>query len=128
MNPRRFITLPAICLVACACAGSGAAAPQSSPGSITHLLQDIKHEIGDAARDADNQCHVIGIGAKPCGGPEGFLSWSSRDSDRDRLIASVVRHRDARQAENERRGILSVCRALPAPGGLQAPCAGRPPR
>ena len=133
MNPRHFATLPILCVVACAFAASAAELPPMSPPqqpsrapaalpnshrSIPQLLQDIKDEIGDAACDANTQCHSVGIGAKACGGAEAFFSWSSKDTDRDRLNALVARYRDARQAVIERSGAMSDCRVIPNPGAV----------
>jgi hypothetical protein len=92
-------------------------------GSTARLLQNIKDEIGDAACDADAQCHTIGIGAKSCGGPEAFLGWSSRTTDRDRLTALVAKHRDARRSEHERSDAVSDCRVISDPGAACRPRA-----
>ena len=138
MNARHFTICSALCIVACAFAASAAepqpmpssqqasgasAAPPHSPSSIPRLSQDIKDAIGEATCDADTECQTIGIGVRPCGGPEAFLSWSSKDTDRQRLAALVARHRDARQTENERSGALSDCRVMLDPGAVCRPRA-----
>jgi len=137
MDPRRFTALLVLCVVAFAF-GAGAAEPPRTPPpqqsaacaappdaarSTPRLLQDIKDEIGEAACDADTQCNSIGIGVKPCGGPEAFFVWSSKDADRDRLTALVTRYRDARRSENERSGAMSDCRVIPNPGAVCGPRA-----
>jgi hypothetical protein len=125
--------LSLFCLAALTIAASAAASPPVQPprqpsemhavGSTARLLQNIKDEIGDAACDADAQCHTIGIGAKSCGGPESFLGWSSKATDRDRLTALVAKHRDARRSENERSEGVSDCRVIPAPTAACRPRA-----
>lgn len=97
---------------------AGGSAPKGLAG---RLLQDIKSEIGQAPCDSDSQCRTIGVGSKPCGGPEGYLAWSSKSSDRDRLVDLVARHRDARRLENEASGLLSDCRVVPDPGAACRP-------
>jgi hypothetical protein len=139
MKLRHLIIISARCTFDLACpllVGAGEAAtlasqPQQSPSkpaapskvanSIPQLLQEIKGEIGEAACDVDDQCHSIGVGERPCGGPEAYLGWSSKVSDRDRLAALVARHRDARRRENERSGLMSDCRAMPDPGAACRP-------
>jgi hypothetical protein len=136
MKIRNVIILIARCTFALACGllvGAGEAAtlashPQQSPGksaipsrvanNISRLLQEIQGEIGEADCAADDQCHSIGVGERPCGGPEAWLAWSSKVSDRDRLTALVTEHRDARRQENARSGLMSNCRAMPDPGAV----------
>ena len=99
----------------CACTALMAAPQKPAADDSVALLQSIRKEIGDAACNSDAQCHVIGIGAKPCGGPDAFLAWSDRVSDRSRLLDLVSRHRAARQRENESSGIASDCSISPEP-------------
>jgi hypothetical protein len=138
-KPRHLITPLAGCLLACAfVVGASVATTPASPlppqpdtpaapthtaSNIPQLLQDIKAEIGEATCDADDQCHSIGVGQRPCGGPEAWLAWSSKVSDRDRLTALTAQHRDARRMENARSGLMSDCRAIPDPGAVCRPHA-----
>lgn len=132
-----FGILVLACAAQTACATGGppativaaAAAPPPAAGknAAPRLLQEIRAAIGEALCDADAQCHSIGIGAKPCGGPEGYFAWSSRDTDREQLLELVARHREARRIEHESSGMLSDCRVLPDPGAacLQTGTAGK---
>lgn len=99
----------------CACSAPMAAPQKPVADDTVALLQGIRKEIGDAACNSDAQCHVIGIGAKACGGPDAFLAWSDRVSERNRLLELVSRHRAARQRENESSGIASDCSISPEP-------------
>lgn len=125
-------TLAAACAALTACAAGGqpvtivaaaAAAPPPAAGknAAPRLLQEIRAAIGTAPCDADAQCHSIGVGARPCGGPEGYLAWSSQHTDRERLFDLVERHREARRIEHESSGMLSDCRMLPDPGAACLP-------
>jgi len=97
------------------------AASSAAKGLAARLLQDIKSEIGEAPCDSDSQCRTIGVGSKPCGGPESYLAWSSKSSDRGRLVNLVARHREARRLDNEASGLLSDCRVVPDPGAACRP-------
>ncbi|MEJ6007971.1 hypothetical protein WG899_20665 [Paucibacter sp. AS339] len=89
--------------------------PQSEPASA-QLWRQIKAEIGDAECYAPQQCHSIGVGAKSCGGPEGYLAWSSKRSDEKKLRSLVAQHAAARKAENEASGMASNCAIPQDPG------------
>ena len=84
--------------------------------SSAQLLAQIQAEIGDAACDSPAQCHSIGVGAKACGGPEGYLAWSSKRSDEKKLMGLVAQHAETRRAENLASGMMSDCRLVTDPG------------
>ncbi|HJV60878.1 MAG TPA: hypothetical protein VJ743_08015 [Albitalea sp.] len=115
---RRFAWLPA-CRSALALAALGmsaACATDRTPGDAPAPLAAIDALIGDAACTADAQCHSIGIGAKPCGGPEGYVAWSSLRTDGRALEQAVQRHAQARRRESAARGEMSTCSVIPDPG------------
>jgi len=99
--------------------GPGAAA--SSPATTENaarLLERIKLEIGEAPCDNDLQCFSLAIGWRACGGPEAYLSWSAKETDRSRLAKLAVEHQLARQGEVAASGMASDCRSLPNPGAV----------
>jgi hypothetical protein len=109
----------ALLLASSACRSDAPQAPSTAAGSAS-LLARIEAERGDAACDADDQCHTIGVGHKACGGPERYLAWSSKNGDGARLRALVAEHAAARQAEDTKKGMMSTCSVVLDPG---ATCA-----
>lgn len=101
-----------------------AATPVRADGNSTPLLGQIVLLIGDAACATAEQCHTVGIGDKPCGGPEAYVAWSSAATKPDALAALAARHRDARRAENERSSLRSNCAVTPDPGAVCRPRDG----
>ena len=89
--------------------------PASSPVTAQGLPA-ITAAIGLAACDTPAQCRSIGIGAKACGGPEGYRAWSVKDADERALRAAVAAHAAARTAENLRSDMRSTCALEPDPG------------
>jgi len=109
-----------------ACAGE-APTPQSGK-TAAELLPPIQALIGDAACNSDAQCHSIGIGVRPCGGPARYLAWSSLRSQASQLKPLVERHTKAHAAEQAAEGRMSICTVLPDPGAQcrAARCELRP--
>jgi hypothetical protein len=104
--------------------GSSPARPSTPTGPVntTSLMRDIATEIGDAACDTDSQCRTLGVGAKACGGPEGYVAWSSKVNDAGtRLKALAAAHSAERDRENERSGMRSNCSVTPDPGAVCRP-------
>lgn len=113
--PHRQPLLALLVLLSSACA-SAPEKPAPEAGSAP-LWPQIVARIGEARCDAPAQCHSIGVGAKSCGGPAGYLAWSSKTTpDEAALKALVERHAKAQREEQERAGMLSNCQYLPDPG------------
>ena len=95
-----------------------AAEAQTALRAEQDLLARIRAEVGSAACSRDDQCHSLPIGAKPCGGPEAWLPWSSVNARADQLQAWAAELAELQRARNERSGIASNCRYNPDPGAL----------
>lgn len=121
--------LQALALTACA-TGPGpnssplpGFAPDIGPPSSLQTLAALLAAIGDAPCTRDSQCHSVGIGARPCGGPEGYLAWSEQTSSASQIDTLAASHTAAREAENTRSGIASDCRFRVDPGATCRPGA-----
>jgi hypothetical protein len=119
MKSRLLIVLTMLMGAACAnppAPQQPASVPALDPASAAALMQPIHTLIGDARCDNDTQCHSIGVGHKACGGPAGFMAWSSLVTDEQALRRAVDRQAQAQRVEDERKGMLSNCLALRDPG------------
>ncbi|HEX8615204.1 MAG TPA: hypothetical protein VF800_28305, partial [Telluria sp.] len=72
--------------------------PVAASGPGSSLGARITEEIGDAACDDAGQCRTLPVGSKPCGGPAGFLPWSTKRSNGE-LLARLA----AEQAAEEKK-------------------------
>lgn len=113
-------TLLAVVLALAACRGAPAAAPTTAPAAAPPAagatgLAGIEALIGAASCRRQEDCRVIGIGARACGGPEAYRAWSIIDSDERQLTEFVQQDAAARRAELERLGMRSTCALPPRP-------------
>lgn len=100
---------------------SASASPPASPLAAT--MSSLQSLVGDARCSADAECRTIAVGAKACGGPEGYLAWSATQTDEAALSAAAERHAAARRESNAASGRMSTCSFLTDPGA--ACTAGR---
>jgi hypothetical protein len=100
-----------------------AAAAASAPASVA-LHARIVELVGDADCDGQGQCHVAGLGQRPCGGAESWLPWSTKSTDPRTLQDALTALAQARVAENKAAGLLSDCRFRPDPTAVCRPRAG----
>jgi hypothetical protein len=117
MRPFPFLILLA-CAACVACAATaraprGAAVPAPPAGDT---LAQIRAMIGDAACTDASQCHTLAIGARPCGGPQAYLPWSSAKTDGAALAVLAERFKKEREAAIAASGEMSTCQFLPDPG------------
>ena len=83
-----------------------------------NTLDQIRALIGNAACSDASQCRTLPIGARPCGGPEGYLAYSTSSSPEAELLALAEQHRQERAKVHADSGILSNCRFYPDPGAV----------
>lgn len=96
----------------------------SAAAGSTELFVPVQRLIGDARCTSDAQCRTVGVGHKPCGGPGGYLAWSTLATpDEAALNQAVERHATAQREEQRRSGRQSNCIAARDPG---ARCAAVP--
>lgn len=87
------------------------------------LGRELRELVGPAACRSDAQCRSLPVGAKACGGPAGFLAWSTDGTDAARLQALAARQAAAQRREQEASGMRSNCAVVADPGA--ACVAGR---
>ena len=85
----------------------------ADPSMAIHA--ELLRAVGTAACSDDAQCRVLPLGSKPCGGPEGHLAWSVVNTDARQIEALALRYQQARQARNQRLGLVSDCAMVPEP-------------
>lgn len=131
--PMRKLILPLI--LACAACTTDARSPVSTPQpapagqpatkaapapvpAATGTYGQIKTLIGAAACTSTAQCRTLPLGARACGGPEGYLAYSTANNAETALKALGERYKQERKASNEASGMVSDCRFMMDPGAV----------
>lgn len=118
-------TLAAAALASCAQPAPPAPAPASaapppaasaSAPDSQRLADDLRALVGAAACNADADCRAVAVGAKACGGPTGYLAWSTTQTDAQQLADLVRRQAEAARRENAARRQMSTCSFEANPG------------
>lgn len=120
-------------LAACAASGCGAqsgnqkvpvpvaatkAPPDSNLAAPGEMLTRIRTLVGSPTCSSDAQCHTIPLGAKSCGGPEGYVAWSSAKTQEAELRALGDSYKEQQRAANAASGMMSTCNFVPDPGAI----------
>lgn len=80
---------------------------------LEEQLQDIYAFIDNGDCSTGSECYFMPYGSKACGGPKGYLLFSS-ETDVPTLHKMVEKHRKAEAAYNEQNRIISDC-SIPVP-------------
>ena len=121
MRPFPFLLLLAcVTCVACAAAGGPPKARPSKPAAPAagDTLAQIHALIGTAACSDSSQCHTLAVGARPCGGPQAYLPWSSAKTDGAALAVLGEHFKREREGAIAASGEMSTCQFLPDPGAV----------
>ena len=132
--------------VLCLCAALASCAPaQTGPGTAvrgaptatataTATQQTNRDELAASRAGMDaalslqcsihSDCATLPIGARACGGPEGYLAYSKTHSDVAGLKRHLSRYNQLRKAAVEASGEMSTCQ-LPVDPGAQCTAAGQ---
>jgi hypothetical protein len=94
-------------------AGSAASAPVSETEILHQRIRDV---VGEAVCTSNAQCRTLPIGHKACGGPEGYLVWSSAGTSEGVLRGLVDQYNQARKRDVQQSGRVSDCSMLADPG------------
>ena len=81
--------------------------------TIKEVAEIIDMKVGDAEAESLSSCTTIAIGAKPCGGPWGYLVYSDEQSDTQNLERLVKRYTELdsiRNIEEERGSTCDMAR------------------
>lgn len=82
---------------------------------IEDIAREIDKEVGDAPANRVAVCKIMPIGSKPCGGPWGFLVYSSKHSDEEKLSALVGIYDELDEKRNSEENRISTCEAAGPP-------------
>lgn len=69
----------------------------------------INNEVGEAKAEQLEHCNILPIGAKPCGGPWGYLVYSKETSNESRLKRLIERYDKLDEIRNLEEGLVSTC-------------------
>ena len=109
-----------LCLLTVVTAGAfvnGAArAAESDAEAVARLHNELTTAIGDAKCRNLVNCRVIGLGVRPCGGPEEYVAYSIWNTDREQISILVSEYNLLKEDLMHESEQVGTCEILPEPG------------
>ena len=107
--------LVAAALAACGGGGGDAVQATTLEARIAAIDVEVRTRIGAAACSVDSDCRALPMGARPCGGPSGYLPYSIRGTDEGALSRLSDDHRRLSAELAAQRPVVGTCEVLPEP-------------
>ncbi|MCC5450685.1 hypothetical protein LMJ53_02910 [Rheinheimera sp. UJ51] len=82
---------------------------------VGQLRAEVLKLTRDKSADNVQQCLVLGLGHKPCGGPAEYIAVSTKGRDEGALLKKISAYNQAVEAENMRKGMMSDCSVVMKP-------------
>ncbi|WP_157804927.1 hypothetical protein [Confluentibacter lentus] len=114
-----FLPLLAICLLFMAfqCEDDANLTKEQEQQELVALKQRIENLAETSVCNENTQCKFIAFGSKPCGGPWGYLIYST-SIDVEELESKVGEYNQKQSDFNTKYGIISDCSAVMPPTSL----------
>lgn len=91
---------------------------EQDKATLKELYDEIVEHIGTPYCSSEEDCSIIGVGSKPCGGPWMYLIYSASTVDEEYLQALVSEHATFEDYMNFKYGYMSTC-DVPVPPILE---------
>lgn len=89
--------------------------PIAQDNSLQSLRQQLDQLTENKQCSTDAVCHVLPVGKRACGGPSGFVIYSSEHSDSAQVEALAAQITTLEHAQNTATNAMSICEHLSEP-------------
>ncbi|KPK31631.1 MAG: hypothetical protein AMJ66_08340 [Betaproteobacteria bacterium SG8_40] len=100
----------------CGLCAPATVAAQSDAEDALRLRNEITTAIGEARCRNLVNCRIVGLGARPCGGPEEYVAYSIWDTDRQHIANLVFEYNLLREDMMFDSDAVGTCEQLQEPG------------
>lgn len=87
----------------------------SRDARLRSLDNQIRSMVGVARADNIDQCRMIAVGKRACGGPEYYIAYSLQVTDESALQQLVREYTDLRIEHIQETGEMGTCEVIPEP-------------
>lgn len=91
------------------------AADANRGARIAELDNQIRTMVGTARADSADQCHMVAVGKRACGGPEYYMAYSTKVTDEKALQKLVDEYTQLRIEHINSTQEMSTCEMIPEP-------------
>ncbi|MCJ8317705.1 hypothetical protein [Idiomarina sp.] len=85
---------------------------------LKELELEVRRMVKTPAADNPEQCKIVEMGQKPCGGPERYLLYSEKTmnaDEREVFLEKLKQYNELSRRFSEKSEMVSDCKVLPKP-------------
>ena len=105
----------AACITAAFFTSKVARAAESDAEAVARLRNEITAAIGEAKCRNLVNCRIVGLGVRPCGGPEEYVAYSIWNTDREQISILVSEYNLLKEDLMLDSAEMGTCEVLPEP-------------
>ena len=109
------ISISAVCALVLGLAAAVTCRAESDAEAAADLRARIAAMTVDARCNNIVNCRIIGLGSRPCGGPEEYLAYSIWDTKVDEIGSLAAEYNFLREELRSASGQAGSCEVLPEP-------------
>jgi len=110
-----WLRVAAIVLLVLHCGLVRGQQPSPDEAQLKALRVQIFDMIGDASCVNLVHCRLLALGARPCGGPDEYLAYSSHMANRTALENKALEYALLQEDMQQGKSMVGVCVVLPQP-------------
>ncbi|HET8816814.1 MAG TPA: hypothetical protein VFM61_05130 [Pseudidiomarina sp.] len=88
---------------------------EQAGAKLAEMNNAIRSMVGVAAATNLSQCRMLEVGARPCGGPEYYIAYSTENVDPETIETMAEEYTELRRWLNEEQQMMGTCEVIPEP-------------
>lgn len=88
---------------------------EDKTAALRELDMDIRELVGVPYADNLSQCRLLEVGSRPCGGPEYYMAYSTKNTDPDVIRPLVDSYSELQSWFHQEHDIMGTCEVIPEP-------------
>lgn len=117
MKKLKFIGIFFLIGICFSCSDSEGVTQEQEAQILNQMFSEIENLASNVNCNNSSQWAFTNYGSKACGGPIGFIAYST-NIDIDSFLEKIEEHRTAQKEFNEKWGLISDCSIPSQPSGI----------
>lgn len=86
---------------------------EQAGAKLAQMNNAIRSMVGVATATELSQCRMLKVGARPCGGPEYYIAYSTENVDPETIETMAEEYTELRRWLNEEQQMMGTCEVIP---------------
>lgn len=88
---------------------------EEKTAALRDLDMNIRELVGVPYADNLSQCRLLAVGSRPCGGPQYYMAYSTKNTDPDVIQPLVNSYSELQSWFHQEHQMMGTCEVIPEP-------------